>query len=277
MIKKLYTNDEYVNPQAGYTLRMNYSFTEDFELHDHDYYEFFLTISGKAVHMVNGKRQLLPEHSLVFIRAKDVHTYIKDGEFSFVNLTFTTETMEKLLDYFGQPLEELLQREMPSMRLLKNSDFKRLLERLNSLNTVRLHDRQNMTLKMKLILTELFCCLLEEQPGQVESAVPGWLGDLVLLLKKPEYIHMTLPDMAKVSGKSKEHISRSFQKYYGVTAAAFMNEQKLNYCANLLLHTNLSVIDICYTCGFQNVSWFYRKFKEMFDLTPKEFRKKAAY
>ena len=70
MKAKLYESSSYVNPEAGYTLRMNYSYTENFELHHHDYYEFFLTISGKAVHVVNGKTQKLPEHSLVFVRRR---------------------------------------------------------------------------------------------------------------------------------------------------------------------------------------------------------------
>ena len=86
---------------------------------------------------------------------------------------------------------------------------------------------------------------------------------------------MTLSDMAAYTNKSREHISRSFKKYISLSVSEFMTVKRLNYSANLLLNTNLPVIDICFECGFQNLSWFYRKFKEKFSMTPLQFRHKA--
>ena len=272
MKAKLYKSDSYVNAELGYTLRMNYSYTENFELHYHDYYEFFLTISGKAIQIINGKRQILPEHSLVLVRSGDEHTYIKEGKFSFVNLTFTDDTMRKLCDYFGEDLKNILKKDMPPSVVLKNDDFAKVMAELNSLNTIKVNDKQKLTLKMKLILTQIIAYFMESEQDKTKTVVPEWLSTLVCQAKKAENINMTLSDMSVVSGKSREHISRSFKKYYSVTVAEFMNEQKLNYSANLLLNTNLQIIDVCYECGFQNLSWFYRKFKEKFSVTPVQFR-----
>lgn len=53
----------------------------------------------------------------------------------------------------------------------------------------------------------------------------------------------------------------------------FVNGLKLNHSANLLLSSDFSIIDICFECGFENLSWFYRKFEEKFGCTPKVYRK----
>lgn len=269
----LYDSTSYVNSELGYTMRMNYSYTENFELHYHNYYEFFITISDNVVHIINGQKQLLPAHSLVFVRPGDVHTYTKEGNFSFINVTFTEDTMGKLCCYLGKATDRLLNCKMPPAIILDNSDFKRVTNRLNSLNTIDIHDKPRMQIRMKIILAEVLSFFIDSHIDKTDDILPLWLSDLAVHIKKAENINLSLDDMAKLCGKSREHISRSFKKYYGTTVSGFMTEQKLNYCANLLLNSNLSVIDICYESGFQNLSWFYRKFKEQFGITPVDFRK----
>lgn len=276
MKAKLYGNETYVNQEVGYTLRMNYSYSENFELHYHDYFEVFITVSGQTIQLVNGKKQVLPEHSMVLIRSGDVHTYIKEGDFSFVNLTFSADTMKKLCFYFGDISESLLLQKMPPTVVLSTDNFKSTMDKFNALNTIDVNDTQKLKLKMKLILTDVVAHFLEVETNQVAPTVPDWLAKLTNHIKKPENMQLSLTDMTKHSGKTREHISRSFKKYYNMTVSDFMNEQRLNYSANLLLNTNLSIIDICYECGFQNLSWFYRNFKKKYTATPAQFRKNSG-
>lgn len=276
MKAKLYGNETYVNQEVGYTLRMNYSYSENFELHYHDYYEVFLTVNGQTIQLVNGKKQVLPQHSMVLIRSGDVHTYIKEGDFSFVNLTFSSDTMKKLCHYFGDILESLLLQKMPPTVVLNKDDFRNTIDKLNALNTVDVNDTRKLKLKMKLILTDIVAQFLEVETNQSAPSVPDWLAKLSDYIKKPENMQITLSEMTALTHKTREHISRSFKKYYQMTVSDFMNEQRLNYSANLLLNTNLSIIDICYECGFQNLSWFYRNFKKKYAATPAQFRKNSG-
>ncbi len=276
MKAKLYDKETYVNPNVGYTMRLNFSTTENFELHYHNYYEFFLTISGKVIQVINGRWQILPEHSLQLIRPHDEHTYIKEqGDFSFANLTFTKETMHLLLDYIGDSVKEILNHDTPPTVLLSEDDFSKIMSKLNELNTVSIEDKKIMTVKMKFILSEILSFFIDEDAHKEKNQIPLWLSHLTHSLQKSENINMTLSDMSRLTQKSREHISRSFKKYLGLTVSEFMTAQRLNYSANLLLNTNLSAVDICFECGFQNVSWFYRKFKEKFSTTPLQFRRNA--
>jgi len=58
-----------------------------------------------------------------------------------------------------------------------------------------------------------------------------------------------------------------------MTPSEYINSLRVNYASNLLINTNTPVIDICYTCGFQNLSYFYRVFKRTYNLSPGDFRK----
>jgi len=39
-------------------------------------------------------------------------------------------------------------------------------------------------------------------------------------------------------------------------------------------HSSLTIQQVCYKCGFNDVPHFCRIFKRMFQITPKEFRKR---
>jgi len=79
--------------------------------------------------------------------------------------------------------------------------------------------------------------------------------------------------MYEISGKTREHLTRKLKAYYNITPTEFVNELKLEYCANLLLTSNLPVVDVCYSCGFENLSWFYKIFRKKYGITPSKYRK----
>jgi AraC-like DNA-binding protein len=42
----------------------------------------------------------------------------------------------------------------------------------------------------------------------------------------------------------------------------------------MLLHSDRAILDLAYEAGFENISYFYQKFKEAFHLSPRKFREK---
>ena len=64
------------------------------------------------------------------------------------------------------------------------------------------------------------------------------------------------------------------RQYYDTTPTEYVTGLRLGYAANLLLISNLKVTDICYECGFENLSWFYKVFAGKYGLTPAEYRRR---
>ena len=79
--------------------------------------------------------------------------------------------------------------------------------------------------------------------------------------------------MIMLSQKSREHLARSLKQYFDVTPSEYINELRLNYASNLLIHTNTPVLKICYDSGFQSPSYFYKVFNKKYEMSPNEFRK----
>lgn len=71
---------------------------------------------------------------------------------------------------------------------------------------------------------------------------------------------------------SPNYVSILLKKYTGMTYIQMIQSHKLNYAADLLKNTGLSVTEIAHRSGYENISFFYKKFSQKFSCSPAEYR-----
>ena len=267
-----------VDPQAQCLYRYVYGANDIYRPHNHEFYEIFITISGTVTHYINGITQKLPEGSLVFIRPEDIHAYVYDtpqsSETAYINLTFTYETAELLFTYLSDcfPSKDLLSCDMPPTVLLNRLEKERLLAQISELNIVNWQDKDALKLRMRAILADIFVRFFYNMPNSKEQSAPVWLSQLLSEMEHPDNFSAGIERMISLSGRTREHLSRSLKKHYGVTLTEYINDLRINYASNLLLNTNTPILEICFACGFQSVSNFYKVFQGKYGVSPREFR-----
>lgn len=264
----------HVDRESGCLYRYIKSETERLVMHYHDYFEIFLTLKGSLIHRVNGETQRLAEGSLVFVRDFDYHGYGHDtAPFEVANLAFTYETVMSLFEYLGSGFasKQLLDAPFPPMVTLSPNDKNKLLAKLSELNAINFNDKQTLKTKMRTLLFEIFTKYFSDFAPTGETEIPFWIENCYEKMRQPANFILGLSRLYEIAGKSREHTTRCMKKYYGVSPTEYINDLRINYAANLLVSSNLSVTDICYECGFQNISWFYDLFRIKYGMTPKNF------
>ncbi len=99
------------------------------------------------------------------------------------------------------------------------------------------------------------------------------------IMKVKKFIHehfteeITLAQIADIAGMSPSSFSRYFHLATGRTLRDYLIDSRLGKASRLLMSTDLNISEICYSCGFNNLSNFNRIFKSRRGSTPKEFRK----
>lgn len=63
----------------------------------------------------------------------------------------------------------------------------------------------------------------------------------------------------------------------GKTPIEYINSYRINQSCKLLMRQDSSISDIAAEVGFENFSYFIRKFKEFKGCTPTKFRKMITY
>lgn len=266
-----------IDMQVGCLVRFVSGGMDAFRPHSHDFYEVFIVEKGTVPHMVKGVVQELPEGSLVFIRPDDIHAHrCDDAGTAFANLTFTKETALALLGYLFDEakINEMLYCDMPPMVFLDKTNRKRLVSQISELNAANRKDKDALKIRMRTILVNVFAHFADLEQDGADSEVPLWLVELTNKMARPKNFVEGAGWMCALSGKSREHVARSLKQYYGVTVSDYINDLRVNYASNLLINTNASVTDVCYTCGFQSISYFCRVFKARNGVSPSEFRKR---
>lgn len=79
---------------------------------------------------------------------------------------------------------------------------------------------------------------------------------------------VSVSELAYLSGRSLSSFKRDFQNIYNVAPATWIREKRLEKAKDMLETTALSVSDICYSLGFENVSHFSRIYKEFYGQAP---------
>ena len=83
---------------------------------------------------------------------------------------------------------------------------------------------------------------------------------------------ITLDDIGELVKMSPEGVSRFFKSKTRQTFLNFLNNYRLNHVIDLMLKTDDFISEICYACGFNNISNFNRFFKKKIGMTPSEYR-----
>ncbi|WP_437919086.1 AraC family transcriptional regulator [Sphingobacterium sp. LRF_L2] len=85
---------------------------------------------------------------------------------------------------------------------------------------------------------------------------------------------ITLEEVASIANLSITSFCRYFKMMTRKTYYDFLVEIRISHACRLLVENKLPTEVICFECGFNNVSNFYRHFKKVMGLTPLEYKKR---
>ena len=134
-------------------------------------------------------------------------------------------------------------------------------------------------IKFMTILYEL--SLFEEEARTLSSSSFAKIdvhSDSRRVQKVQEYINLhyqeeiRLVQLAGMVGMTDVSFSRFFKLRTGKNLSDYIIDIRLGFASRLLVDSTMSIAEICYECGFNNLSNFNRIFKKKKDCSPKEFR-----
>lgn len=82
----------------------------------------------------------------------------------------------------------------------------------------------------------------------------------------------SLTELSSELSLSKEAFCRFFKKTFDKTYSNYVNEYKITIASKMLIETDLSISEIGYQSGFNNLSFFHRKFNEYKQISPNNYR-----
>ncbi len=245
-------------------------------LHTHDFFEICLVIEGRIRHIVNGRRTILPDGSMTFIRPNDAHHYrpIPDYVCQVINLAITRQAIQDLFSYLGDGFhpERILDPELPPTINLTPPAKKQIKTKLEQLQSIPVSSGAAQRTALRMLLFELVTQYFPLVAQTDKSKMPDWLQQTCTAMQKPQNLALGVPRMLELSAVSAEHLARTARKFLNQTPTNYVNQLRLTYAANLLTYSDHSILQIASEVGFESLSYFYTLFKTQYGQTPRQFR-----
>ncbi|SUG42912.1 Chitobiose-specific regulator ChbR AraCfamily [Salmonella enterica subsp. arizonae] len=238
-------------------------------LHQHDYYEFTLVLTGRYYQEINGKRVLLERGDFVFIPVGSNHqSFYEFGATRILNVGISKH-------FFEQHYLPLLPFCFVASQVYRvNSTFLTYIETVIASLNFRGNGLDEF---IEVVTFYIINRLRHYREEQVYDDIPQWLKATVEIMHdKSQFGENALENMVRLSAKSQEYLTRATRRYYSKTPMQIINEIRINFAKKQLEMTNYSVTDIAYEAGYSSPSLFIKTFKKMTSFTPNSYRKRLT-
>ena len=242
-----------------------------YPIHNHSEFELNFTEKAAGVRRVVGdSSEVIGDYDLVLITGKDLeHVWeqneCRSKEIREITIQFSSDLFFK--SFINKNQFDCF----PMSAILK---IYPLLDTLAS-------EKQGFyaVIKFMTILYEL--SLFEEEARTLSSSSFAKIdvhSDSRRVQKVQEYINLhyqeeiRLGQLASMVGMTDVSFSRFFKLRTGKNLSDYIIDIRLGFASRLLVDSTMSIAEICYECGFNNLSNFNRIFKKKKDCSPKEFR-----
>lgn len=255
--------------------------------HFHQEYELVLIDKSRGIKFIGDNVSNFDEGDLYLIGSDIPHLFRNHEEYydSTSNLEARSIFIHFTRDFLGSGFFDLP--EMKGVKkLLDQSAF--ALEiggKVKQVIVSRLYDMCNESSSKRLISLLEILLKLSENKGLTPLLSNRFNSPAITHTKDSDRIHKVLefimknfaktiyvPEIASMLNMSSASFSRYFKHHTRKTFSEYVSEIRISYACQMLMHGEESVARIGYMSGFENLSNFYRQFREITGLTPKEYR-----
>lgn len=128
----------------------------------------------------------------------------------------------------------------------------------------------------KIKLLELLFNLVQAESillPRLTDLRPHFRADITTTVEDHVMSPMSLTQLAELSGRSLSSFKRDFFAIYNMPPSTWVRLRRLEKARELFLNTTMTVTDVCYTLGFENLAHFSRLFKSYFGYPPSKARR----
>lgn len=252
--------------------------------HWHTEIEFVYVQSGTVTFCIGTEQITLSEGNAVFINSKVLHEFYSEDNAVIPNFvcypTFIAPIETRIYNQYVQPIiSSTISYQIFSPALPWQKEILDILQEIFT--------QQNSACAKELITSSLLQKLWAVFFEHIDTTHLNQQQDhsaqsQIKLQVMMQYIHtnyssqIALSDIAQSAGISKSSALSFFHKYLKMAPVSYLILYRLKKASELLITTDLKLVEIAYATGFNNIGYFCKQYKIHYGITPTEYRKLKA-
>ncbi|MGN0357194.1 MAG: helix-turn-helix domain-containing protein [Blautia sp.] len=242
-------------------------------VHYHPEIEIFFVVGGSAQITVKNRSYELEQEDIIVVNSGEVHSVESSMNSIVCDVRFSCR---RVLELTGENMC-IFECNSRADRSRPYSTIRTVMREV-IYRYIKQEPGKTDCLKISA-LYKLLDCLIENYRDESVTLVSGHkLDDSARVQQIYQYVNqnyqygINMSELADQLYLSTSTLSRVFKKETGIYFADYVSHVRMSHAVDELLQTEKSITMIAVDCGFSNPSVFNRSFKELYGVTPSDYR-----
>ena len=278
--EELVQHGDYEFPCAVYFSDVDIYTASEIAWHWHKEIEIVVIYEGSISLETAKESIILKKGDGVFINSEELHYFKKIGDEKCVLISYVFDKSLVIGDKGSiierKYIEPLVQNKTLSLFKISETLSRKLEEVFFEYEDKKFGVEINIRNILSSVLLEI---IIENREKLIEKKIYKNLDSqrikgMLDFIQKNYSNELTLKEIGEAVFIGERETLRCFARTIGISPIEYLKKYRVKVAANLLTTTDLPVTEICIQCGFNSPSYFSKSFQRVFNVTPREYRKK---
>lgn len=247
--------------------------------HWHSSFEFIRVLKGELSITLDNRSFSACAGETVFVNSEVIHGATPTGGCEYECVVFNPEFLKTNNDACNRLIDDLLTQHVLLPERVQDAEMRSIVERLFR----AMAERKNGYIFQVIGLANLFLATASERNLLFLNSANATERDAQKILKLKRVLkfirdnfdkEISLDDMARVADLSTKYFCSFFKATTGTTPVRYLMNYRIERAARKLDGSDASITQIAFDCGFNDLSYFIKTFKEIKGVSPSRYRKK---
>jgi len=247
-------------------------------------YKLIIIKHGSILYRFNNKEKILRKYTAIFANNRTDIFIKQSNDSELIYILFTKDFLDQITTIHNRTVfnfffvqEKNSDSEIKTISLSEgNINFV-----ISLVNSIRNEDKRKEPVYFSAIqakFTELLIYFyrIYNRDGTVKQANLT-IDEIEFYIKNNYSESFTLNGLADKCGFNPSYFSRAFKSKTGMAVFEYINRIRIDKACMLLKRTDLSIIEIAYSTGYNNISFFNRYFRKIMNTSPHQYKNMLNY
>ena len=232
-----------------------------------NYYMLHFILKGQGHYYLNNKHYKLNENQCFLTEPGTVTLYKAEptNPWTYTWICFNGDYVPHLLK------QSNLNTDNPIINLSCNQTIYEIIKEMLSYHQLTPANECYLQSKLYLIFAKLHEAL-QSVYNKVELNNNFYVTKAIEYIEKNTFTNLSVNDIARYLNISRSHLYALFKQELNTSPQQFLTNAKIANARELLSKTKIPIYSIALSCGYKNAFAFSRAFKQVTNISPREYR-----
>ncbi|MEF2073421.1 helix-turn-helix domain-containing protein [Consotaella aegiceratis] len=248
-----------------------------FPLHDHDFYEIVIVLSGNGWHVLNDEPHFITCGEVFYIKADDNHSYEQVNDLYLSNILYRPDGGGRQ-DVMKIMLDDAANGSARRHWQVTEDVLAKITPLIETLESEACNPDPMSEMMAEALFNQLAVLLARARFAGDGDALPSTvrLGHVLSYLRHNCTEQVDFEELARRFGYSLRNFNRLFREATATTPHDYLVKLRLSRAMRALLSTSDSITDVALASGFNDSNYFSYSFSRATGMSPSEYRRRIG-